>query len=211
MRCNFVDLYYELFGMNAPAVLSRSDSSITMGLPRIPKLSKRALSPTEFSDAAIDDRRISVDSDRHFSDVMKIKDEMLDRDDQQIENGKLDYRNNDNDGDSRPPNPKRIKSDYGSDNSASLPGMSGGSGPVGFEPGMFKSEDDNSQGWKKADSSRSKSKEKDKDKDSDGASKVNIAIVVHTIILHTFINEHKILISNYFTFTEKEEEREEKA
>lgn len=33
----------------------------------------------------------------------------------------------------------KVKSDYYSDNSASLPGISTG-GPVGFEPGMFKIE-----------------------------------------------------------------------
>ena len=32
------------------------------------------------------------------------------------------------------------KSEYYSDNSASLPGIMGTSGPVGFEPGMFKKE-----------------------------------------------------------------------
>lgn len=33
------------------------------------------------------------------------------------------------------------KQDYFSDNSVSLPGLMGQAGPVGFEPGMFKSED----------------------------------------------------------------------
>lgn len=32
----------------------------------------------------------------------------------------------------------QIKTEYFSDNSASLPGISGSSGPVGFEPGMFR-------------------------------------------------------------------------
>lgn len=91
----------------------------------------------------------------------------------------MDLRSIGNDGDSRPPEAKRIKTDYGSDNSVSLPGMSSGSGPIGFEPGMFKSEDDNSQSWKKSDSSRGKSKEKDKD--SDGTSKV--FILLHAVFL----------------------------
>lgn len=34
----------------------------------------------------------------------------------------------------------KVKSEYYSDNSASLPGIMGTSGPVGFEPGMFKKE-----------------------------------------------------------------------
>lgn len=153
MRCNFVDLYYALFGVTSPGVLTRGDSKTTMGLPRIPKLSKRALSPTELDDGLLDDRRHSTDSDRHFQSVPTIKHEMIDKDDHQHDLN-MDFMHNENDGDSRPPEAKKIKTDYGSDNSVSLPGMSGGSGPIGFEPGMFKSEDDNSQSWKKSDSSR---------------------------------------------------------
>lgn len=36
----------------------------------------------------------------------------------------------------------KVKSEYYSDNSASLPGIMGTPGPVGFEPGMFKKEVD---------------------------------------------------------------------
>lgn len=47
----------------------------------------------------------------------------------------------------------------------SLPGiLPGSSGPVGFEPGMFKNDDESS--------SHSRSKSKDKEKSSDGTSKV---------------------------------------
>jgi len=38
------------------------------------------------------------------------------------------------------PGEGKVKSEYYSDNSASLPGIMGTSGPVGFEPGMFKKE-----------------------------------------------------------------------
>lgn len=34
-----------------------------------------------------------------------------------------------------------VKTDYFSDNSASLPGISGSGGPIGFEPGMFNKQD----------------------------------------------------------------------
>lgn len=34
----------------------------------------------------------------------------------------------------------KVKSEYYSDNSASLPGIMGTAGPIGFEPGMFKKE-----------------------------------------------------------------------
>lgn len=38
------------------------------------------------------------------------------------------------------PGEGKVKSEYYSDNSASLPGIMGTPGPVGFEPGMFKKE-----------------------------------------------------------------------
>lgn len=38
------------------------------------------------------------------------------------------------------PGEGKVKSEYYSDNSASLPGIMGIPGPVGFEPGMFKKE-----------------------------------------------------------------------
>lgn len=71
----------------------------------------------------------------------------------------------------RPPEAKKMKTEFCSDNSVSLPGILTGSfGPVGFEPGMFKGDDENSS------HSRGKSKEKDKEKDkekgSDATSKV---------------------------------------
>lgn len=39
----------------------------------------------------------------------------------------------------------KVKSEYYSDNSASLPGIMGTPGPVGFEPGMFKKEEEHKQ------------------------------------------------------------------
>lgn len=62
-----------------------------------------------------------------------------------------------------------MKTEFCSDNSVSLPGIiPGSSGPVGFEPGMFKNDDENSS------HSQIKSKsEKDKDKSNDGQIKVS--------------------------------------
>lgn len=69
------------------------------------------------------------------------------------------------DADNRQPDAKRVKTEFCSDNSVSLPGiLPGSSGPVGFEPGMFKNDDESS--------SHSRSKSKDKEKSSDGTSKV---------------------------------------
>lgn len=74
-----------------------------------------------------------------------------------------------------PPDAKRPKTDFCSDNSVSLPGiLPGSSGPTGFEPGMFKNDDENSnQGKIKT--------EKDKDKNVDGQPKV-----IH--FKHDFLN-----------------------
>lgn len=65
------------------------------------------------------------------SNSRQIKEEIIDVDE-------LDIKD-------EPPPAKKLKTDYSSDNSASLPGIAGAtgaaSGPVGFEPGMFKQED----------------------------------------------------------------------
>lgn len=65
------------------------------------------------------------------SNSRQIKEEIIDVDE-------LDIKD-------EPPPAKKLKTDYNSDNSASLPGIAGAtgaaSGPVGFEPGMFKQED----------------------------------------------------------------------
>lgn len=71
------------------------------------------------------------------------------------------------DADTRQPDPKRLKTEFCSDNSVSLPGIvpgSSGPGVSSFEPGMFKHDDESS--------SHSRSKSKDKEKSSDGSSKV---------------------------------------
>lgn len=61
-----------------------------------------------------------------------------------------------------PPKPM-VKQEYFSDNSVSLPGLLGQSGPVGFEPGMFKKEHDPNK-LKSDPSAKLKKKKKDKKK-----------------------------------------------
>ncbi|XP_055376719.1 transcription initiation factor TFIID subunit 2 [Condylostylus longicornis] len=58
--------------------------------------------------------------------------------------------------------PKKMKSEYFSDNSISLPGVNASLGPSGFEPGMFKQEEDSKS--KSDNSSKIKKKKKDKKK-----------------------------------------------
>lgn len=77
------------------------------------------------------------------------------------------------DSETRQPETKRVKTEFCSDNSVSLPGiLSGSSGPVGFEPGMFKHDDESS--------SHSRSKSKDKEKSSDGTSKACFMIKLYS-------------------------------
>lgn len=76
-----------------------------------------------------------------------------------------------------------MKTEFCSDNSVSLPGIiPGSSGPIGFEPGMFKHDDENSS------HSHGKSKsDKDKEKSGDGLSKVGrITITCISFILFCF-------------------------
>lgn len=49
IRCNFVDLYYSLFGSKTPNCLAKNEQPLTSGLPKIPKIpklsDKRSVSP----------------------------------------------------------------------------------------------------------------------------------------------------------------------
>lgn len=113
------------------------------------------------------------------------------------------------DTDTRPPDPKRLKTEFCSDNSVSLPGIvPGSSGPAvsSFEPGMFKHEDESSRH-----SSRSKSK--DKEKLSDGSSKVcTITNLIFEQITYYYRNYTFYPFCYPFAFfIEEEKERQEKA
>lgn len=75
---------------------------------------------------------IQFQPESNGSNSRQIKEEIIDVDE-------LDNKD-------EPPLAKKMKTDFHSDNSASLPGLAGtagaASGPVGFEPGMFKQDDD---------------------------------------------------------------------
>lgn len=52
LRCNFVDLYYSMFGSKTPNCLAKNEIPLSLGLPKIPKISKtteikRSASPFE--------------------------------------------------------------------------------------------------------------------------------------------------------------------
>lgn len=89
VRCNFVDFYYALFGPKVPNCLNRPESTgMTMGLPKIPKLSDAKRPSTPFDNhiepIAIEKRR-SMERDegvkRQFesiNDHAEIKEEPVD-------------------------------------------------------------------------------------------------------------------------------------
>lgn len=52
LRCNFVDLYYSMFGSKTPNCLAKNEIPLSLGLPKIPKIpkmtdTKRSASPFE--------------------------------------------------------------------------------------------------------------------------------------------------------------------
>lgn len=132
MRCNFIDLYFTLYGKRRPHCLPITEVENLYKPPKSPsaeireKEKRKATSPPQVVVEVGDGVKETVDLPEK-----KIKTEK--------------------DG--------QIKSEYLSENSASLPGISGSTGPVGFEPGMFPK----SEGSIKSESS-SKSKKKKKDK-----------------------------------------------
>lgn len=84
MRCNFVDLYYALYGSKVPHCLARPVSTMSMGLPKIPKLSdaKRPNSPSDKPTNAVVEKLGSMEPHETFkrqfesiNDHAEIKDE----------------------------------------------------------------------------------------------------------------------------------------
>lgn len=84
MRCNFVDLYYALYGIKRPAILlapdTSSSTSIISGMPRIPKLSDklRSESPCEAKPTEIN---ITDSTSREPTQLYKREPELIINDD----------------------------------------------------------------------------------------------------------------------------------
>lgn len=101
MRCNFVDLYYALYGSKTPNFLSKTDTTkpvTTMGLPRIPKLSEakpRAISPIEINDEpVIEERRNSIEMIENIKRETEAINDHVDDKDESINNVKVSFSKN---------------------------------------------------------------------------------------------------------------------
>jgi transcription initiation factor TFIID subunit 2 len=154
LRCDLVDVYYTLYGSRRPVCLpipelagmmnmhkqdakkSASHAAKQLATPEV----KHPPAPKDTPNPIIIDDNLECMNVEVVACDDRVKDEPMDM---QIE----------------PPRPTP-KQEYFSDNSVSLPGM-GQSGPVGFEPGMFKKEGDSKH---KSDSGKLKKKKKDKKK-----------------------------------------------
>lgn len=195
MRCNFVDLYYALYGSKRPTAVVGSESSSLSHMPKMPKIPKLSATIERRSASPM----IKIDDEEPIripTPDIKIEEEVVVDDPIIVPKTEVpeptpepvEIKVERDDEPVRPPELKRIKTDFHhSDNSVSLPGiMPGTSGPIGFEPGMFKKEDDAAAAGKPK-TEKEKDKDKDKEKGADGQSKVmlrkfaNMFVVVHTL------------------------------
>lgn len=197
-----------MFGSKTPNCLAKNEIPLSLGLPKIPKISKttdikRSASPFENNTinqpavvnepVVVEDRETEptnrpVEEKEEPTDAIVVKVLLTEKKNlsfiqffnylnQNVQTEKRDAT--EMDGDNRQPDTKRVKTEFCSDNSVSLPGiLPGSSGPVGFEPGMFKNDDESS--------SHSRSKSKDKEKSSDGTSKVSKNKIARFVINHFF-------------------------
>lgn len=162
LRCDLVDLYYTLYGTKIPFCLP---------IPELVALTKpKKVGPPspEVKIAAIQHvKHESIEEIENMPVSSKRKASPI-RDppnSSNLEHGpEVKRQKSTNNQDERGipiPCEGKVKSDYYSDNSASLPGIMGTAGPIGFEPGMFKKE---SEEHKLKNDSTNKSKKKKKDK-----------------------------------------------
>lgn len=187
LRCDMVDLYYALYGTKRPLCIPTPELSAILKPQKIHPITNisgnldsrsRPISPytssfkpiAMVSGGTLESTIISQNSNGEGMSMKRplivyeddvqmdaidnlLKEELLDMD---MMDKPMNFT-------PIPENPKKQKTDYYSDNSASLPGLTVSTvdstkGPVGFEPGMFNQDED------KGDSSASKAKKKKKDK-----------------------------------------------
>ncbi|XP_029050088.1 transcription initiation factor TFIID subunit 2 [Osmia bicornis bicornis] len=163
IRCDLVDLYYTLYGSKRPVCLPIPElAAITkpkkVGPPSPEQDVKPNLLHIKHEPPVIEIESTNVPNKRKPSPSRDIPGPSNSVDyGPEVKRQKQDERTNSivSEG--------KVKSEYYSDNSASLPGIMGTAGPVGFEPGMFKKEIDEHK--QKSDSvNKNKKKKKDKKK-----------------------------------------------
>lgn len=142
LRCDWVDFYYTLYGSKRPLCLPIKELEMLFKPKKVELTPEREIKQeikTEIVEIDGNKRKASPEKDAALEhpDVKRVK---------TLDNETL-------------PNDGKVKEFY-SDNSASLPGVTEIQGPVGFEPGMFKKDEEH----KKGDSIKGKKKKKDKKK-----------------------------------------------
>nr|XP_050858954.1 transcription initiation factor TFIID subunit 2 isoform X2 [Vespula vulgaris] len=166
LRCDLVDLYYTLYGTKRPVCLPIPELALItkprkIGLQNSPEREIKPNIQHIKNESVIELDNISGANKRKASPNK----------DTPGPSNSADYipevkrlKQVNNEGRVTPvPNDGKVKSEYYSDNSASLPGIMGTQGPVGFEPGMFKK--DSEEHKQKSDSiNKNKKKKKDKKK-----------------------------------------------
>ncbi|KAL1132516.1 hypothetical protein AAG570_010471, partial [Ranatra chinensis] len=151
MRCSFVDLYYTLYGRKRP---------ICLPSPEIMGLLAHVPNSAHLPDAVSDAPGPSTMLKRKAASPLLKEPEMV-NDDLGVVTVEVVAREENKKIKAEKGEPQ-IKTEYHSDNSVSLPGISGTGGPVGFEPGMFRKEEGGS--LKSDSSTKSKKKKKDRKK-----------------------------------------------
>ncbi|CAH1119125.1 unnamed protein product [Phaedon cochleariae] len=151
LRCDLVDLYYTLYGTKRPVCIPLLELAGIIDLgkyepaakrPKLATIPKRAASPP----APVKEvpQQVVMETVEYVDLEVVAGEEKVEKEEEVM--------------DIKVESPVLQKQDYFSDNSVSLPGM-GQSGPVGFEPGMFKKD-----GEKHKTDSSGKIKKKKKDK-----------------------------------------------
>ncbi|KAK0171350.1 hypothetical protein PV328_009091 [Microctonus aethiopoides] len=148
LRCDLVDLYYTLYGTKRPLCLPIPELVNLLKPKKIgPSLSPNSEEPAQVErNPMVHIKKDIIDLDAPTTSGIKRKASPIREavagpstaPDVMPEPKRLKQQTQDQHG---PPGVDgKVKSEYYSDNSASLPGLMGTPGPVGFEPGMFKKE-----------------------------------------------------------------------
>ena len=156
LRCDWVDFYYTLYGSKRPLCLPIKELEMLMRPKKVgpPSPEREVKPPVVVNETLVEP--IVGGTKRKASPVKEVPGSVNVLENPDVKRVKIQESAEQVSSDGK------AKSDYYSDNSASLPGLMGTQGPVGFEPGMFKKDEDHKG---KGDSgSKGKKKKKDKKK-----------------------------------------------
>lgn len=153
LRCDWVDFYYTLYGSKRPLCLPIKELEMLM---RPKKVTPEREKPPPVLKEILPEPEV-VATKRKASPDKEVTESVNVLENPDVKRVKIQESSElSSDG--------KVKSDYYSDNSASLPGIMGTEGPVGFEPGMFKQDEDQKGKGDLANKGKKKKKDKKKHK-----------------------------------------------